>query len=54
MGKTSAIVQFLASWSFFAASLSFFNFASFLEEWEAEKWEFPAKIDDAEFSPPRK
>ncbi len=25
-----------------------------VEEWAAEKWEFPAKIEDAEFSPPRK
>ena len=24
------------------------------EEWEVQKWEFPATIDDAEFSPPKK
>ncbi|QJW92657.1 Rossmann-fold NAD(P)-binding domain-containing protein [Frigoriglobus tundricola] len=25
-----------------------------VEEWAADKWEFPATIDDAEFSPPKK
>lgn len=25
-----------------------------VEEWTAEKWEFPAGIDDAEFAPPKK
>jgi hypothetical protein len=24
-----------------------------VEQWEAEKWEFPDKIDDAEFLPPK-